>query len=179
VTFNLVTSVMFLWPLLIRRRRPFNASVRHRSGAIEIVRALRWSERIAPTDLVGSFVEGDTIYLMVRGRRFPVVVRHESAGDVGKTLAALGLPQKQSGSVLAAVARTVLYIDTIWGVAVPYPLPAVGAKVRVTGRYASSFMLESSRVEVHPDPERGILTLRTCVTMELAPKPASFPQLGP
>jgi len=82
-------------------------------------------------------------------------------------------------SLAVVVAPSAPYIDTIWKVAVPYPLPAVGAKVRVTGRYASSFTLDSSGIEVDPDPGRGILTLTTCVTMELAPKPASFPQLRP
>lgn len=70
-----------------------------------------------------------------------------------------------------------LYVDEIWGGSVPYPLPAVGAKVRIKGHYAFTFTKSSAGVEA--DPDHGVFTLDECVTLEPAPRPASFPQLGP
>jgi hypothetical protein len=48
------------------------------------------------------------------------------------------------------------YIDELWGVELPYPLPTVGAKVKVTGRYAVHFTRSSTGLVA--DPTHGILT---------------------
>ena len=45
----------------------------------------------------------------------------------------------------------------MWGVTVPFPLPAAGAKVRVIGRYARTFTRASSGIDV--DRENGIITV--------------------
>ncbi len=67
--------------------------------------------------------------------------------------------------------------DANWATDIPYPLPAVGAKVRVTGRYGVNFTLSSAGVDA--DPETGILTLTSTVTLERAPTPATLPGFGP
>jgi hypothetical protein len=66
------------------------------------------------------------------------------------------------------------YRDELWAVVVPYPLPAVGAKVKVTGRYGVNF--EKSSTGLSTDPEMGLFTVRAVETLERAPKPA---KLGP
>jgi hypothetical protein len=48
------------------------------------------------------------------------------------------------------------YSDTMWGVKLPNPLPAKGAKVTVTGTYATTFTQASAGTE--SDPIMGILT---------------------
>ena len=64
------------------------------------------------------------------------------------------------------------YVDELWAVPVPYPLPAVGAKVRVTGRYGVSFSRASSGIV--SDPTRGILTADKVETLEPAPTAAKL-----
>ena len=49
-----------------------------------------------------------------------------------------------------------LYKDEIWNVTVPYPLPAVGAKVKVTGKYGYSFTKSSTGIV--SDPTWGVMT---------------------
>jgi len=66
--------------------------------------------------------------------------------------------------------------DELWAKEIPQPLPAVGAKVKLTGRYGAMFALASSGIEV--DPRRGIVTLTRAEYLEPARTPASFPQLG-
>jgi hypothetical protein len=66
--------------------------------------------------------------------------------------------------------------DDILGVAVPFPLPAIGAKVEVTGRYQSGFGA-SERATF--DPPNGVLIYHSMITLERAPTPAAFPQLAP
>lgn len=69
------------------------------------------------------------------------------------------------------------YIDELWATEVPFPLPAVGAKVRVTGRYAFTFTRSSTGVVT--DPDFGIITVDKVETLAPAATPASFPQLQP
>jgi hypothetical protein len=49
-----------------------------------------------------------------------------------------------------------LYKDDVWMVDVPYPIPAVGTKVKVTGRYGFVFSKSSSGLV--SDPVNGVLT---------------------
>ena len=49
-----------------------------------------------------------------------------------------------------------LYKDEVWGVDVPYPIPAAGTKVKVKGRYGFIFTKSSSGIV--SDPKNGILT---------------------
>lgn len=65
--------------------------------------------------------------------------------------------------------------DELWAVPVPFPLPAVGAKVKVTGKYGVNFGKSSAGIE--SDPMNGILTYTTIEVLEPAPEPASFPQI--
>ena len=65
--------------------------------------------------------------------------------------------------------------DELWAVPVPYPLPAVDAKVRVTGKYGVNFARSSTGVEA--DPVNGIMNVTTIVYVEPSPEPAKFPQL--
>ena len=66
-----------------------------------------------------------------------------------------------------------LYSDALWAVDVPFPLPSVGAKVKVTGRYAFSFTKSSAGIT--SNPQYGILTVREVVYLEPAPTPAKLP----
>ena len=68
------------------------------------------------------------------------------------------------------------YVDEFWAVELPRPLPAPGAKVKVVGRYGALFTRSSGGIE--SDPHNGILTVTRVETLERAPAPARFPQLG-
>jgi hypothetical protein len=63
--------------------------------------------------------------------------------------------------------------DDVWNVDVPFPLPAPGAKVKVTGRYGFAFTRSSTGIVA--DPATGVFTVDRVETLETAPKPA---QLG-
>lgn len=63
--------------------------------------------------------------------------------------------------------------DTTWGVNLPKPLPAVGAKVRVKGGYSTDFSLSSGGLEA--DPILGILTYKEIEYLEQAPELATLP----
>ena len=67
--------------------------------------------------------------------------------------------------------------DANWGVYIPDPIPAVGAKVRVTGKYGVNFTLSSRGIEA--DPLKGIMTVTSTDTLERAPNPVVLPGLGP
>lgn len=62
--------------------------------------------------------------------------------------------------------------DDVWGVDVPFPLPAVGAKVRITGTY--DFNFTKSTTGMVSDPDNGILTFEKIEVLEPAETPASF-----
>jgi hypothetical protein len=65
------------------------------------------------------------------------------------------------------------YADEFWGVQVPNPLPAVGARVTVQGTYGALFTLASTGVEV--DPIMGVLTYAGMTVREAAPELATLP----
>ncbi|MBX3191942.1 MAG: hypothetical protein KF819_33435 [Labilithrix sp.] len=62
--------------------------------------------------------------------------------------------------------------DDIWNVDVPFPLPAVGAKVKVTGKYGFSFAKSSTGLV--SDPVNGVLTYEKVEVLEPAPEKAAF-----
>jgi hypothetical protein len=61
--------------------------------------------------------------------------------------------------------------DDMLNVDVPFPLPAVGAKVRVTGAYSVSKVVVSDMVS---EPIGGVMALQKLETTEPAPEPAKF-----
>jgi hypothetical protein len=63
--------------------------------------------------------------------------------------------------------------DTFWGVQIPVPLPSPGAKVRVTGRYATTFIGSSTGTEANPI--MGILTYQKIEYLEQAPELSTLP----
>ena len=63
--------------------------------------------------------------------------------------------------------------DTFWGKDIPKPIPAKGAKVRVTGPYSTTFTGASTGAEA--DPIMGILTYTKIETLEEAPELATLP----
>ncbi len=65
------------------------------------------------------------------------------------------------------------YNDSNWGVKVPNPLPAVGAKVTITGNYGVSFSKASSGAEA--DPFMGVMDFQEMTVQEPAPEPATLP----
>lgn len=65
-----------------------------------------------------------------------------------------------------------LYKDDIWSVDVPFPLPAVGAKVKVNGKYGFTFSKSSTGLV--SDPVNGVLTYEKLEYLEPAPAPAAF-----
>lgn len=64
-------------------------------------------------------------------------------------------------------------MDNTWGVELPFPLPAEGAKVKVEGTYSTSFTLASSGVV--SDPIMGVLTYKGIEYLEPAPELANLP----
>ncbi len=65
------------------------------------------------------------------------------------------------------------YNDANWGVKVPNPLPAAGAKVTVTGQYGVSFSKASSGAEA--DPFMGVMDFQEMTIQEPAPELATLP----
>jgi hypothetical protein len=65
------------------------------------------------------------------------------------------------------------YDDQLWGVKIPDPLPAKGAKVRVKGKYSTTFMKASSGAEA--DPYQGIIDYQEVTVIEPAPELATIP----
>ncbi len=65
-----------------------------------------------------------------------------------------------------------LFKDDIWSVDVPFPLPAVGAKVKVTGKYGFSFSKSSTGLV--SDPVNGVLTYEKMEVVEPAPEKVAF-----
>ena len=65
-----------------------------------------------------------------------------------------------------------LFKDDIWSVDVPFPLPAVGAKVKVTGKYGFTFSKSSTGLV--SDPVNGVITYEKVEVVEPAPEKASF-----
>jgi hypothetical protein len=67
------------------------------------------------------------------------------------------------------------YQDTFWGVAIPNPLPAVGAKVTVGGNYSTTFTQSSTGAEA--DPVMGLIAMQDIKVLEPAPELATLPGL--
>lgn len=65
-----------------------------------------------------------------------------------------------------------LYKDEVWGVDVPFPLPAVGAKVKVTGKYGYTFSKSSTGLV--SDPLNGVITYDKIEVLEPAADKVSF-----
>lgn len=65
-----------------------------------------------------------------------------------------------------------MYKDELWGGEVPYPLPAVGAKVKVTGKYG--FIFSKASTGLVSDPQYGVITYEKMETLEKAPAPVAF-----
>ncbi|MGC4092315.1 MAG: hypothetical protein QM756_31415 [Polyangiaceae bacterium] len=65
------------------------------------------------------------------------------------------------------------YSDTFWGVKIPNPLPAVGAKVNVTGNYGTTFTQSSTGAEA--DPVMGLMGMQELKELEAAPDLATLP----
>ncbi len=65
-----------------------------------------------------------------------------------------------------------LYKDEIWNVDVPFPLPAVGAKVKVTGKYGFTFSKASTGLV--SDPVNGVMTYEKMDVVEPASEKVSF-----
>lgn len=64
------------------------------------------------------------------------------------------------------------YRDDRWGVEVPIPLPAIGANVRVHGRYG--FLFTKSSTGMVADPENGVFTAASIDTLVPATTPAKL-----
>jgi hypothetical protein len=69
------------------------------------------------------------------------------------------------------------YDDQLWGVKVPNPLPAKGAKVTVKGKYSTTFMKASSGAEA--DPYQGIIDFQDVTVHEPASELATLPGMKP
>jgi hypothetical protein len=67
--------------------------------------------------------------------------------------------------------------DETWSVDVPYPLPAVGAKVKVSGTYGYSF--SKSTTGSVSDPTYGVMTYKKIEVLEPAATPAAFQNKKP
>lgn len=67
------------------------------------------------------------------------------------------------------------YSDTFWGVKIPNPLPAAGAKVSVTGTYGTTFTQSSTGAEA--DPFMGLMSMQEMKVLEEAPDLATLPGL--
>jgi hypothetical protein len=70
-----------------------------------------------------------------------------------------------------------LYKDELWAVDVPFPLPAVGAKVKITGKYGVNFAKSSTGIAA--DPLNGIMTYGKVDYLEPSTEPAAFPGKTP
>jgi hypothetical protein len=64
------------------------------------------------------------------------------------------------------------YKDEMWNIEVPYPLPAVGAKVKITGKYGFTFTKSSTGIV--SDPVNGVMTYEKQEVVEPAPEKVSF-----
>ena len=65
-----------------------------------------------------------------------------------------------------------LYKDGAWGMDVPFPLPADGAKVKVTGKYGFTFSRASGGLV--SEPQSGIVSFEKMDQLEPPPSPAAF-----
>jgi len=67
-------------------------------------------------------------------------------------------------------------MDDILNVQLPLPLPAIGAKVKITGAYNVAKTVVSDMVS---EPSGGVMALQKMETVEAAPSPAAFATKNP
>lgn len=65
-----------------------------------------------------------------------------------------------------------LYKDEVWSIDVPFPLPAVGAKVKITGKFGYTFSKSSTGIV--SDPANGVMTYAKIEYLEPATAPLAF-----
>ena len=65
-----------------------------------------------------------------------------------------------------------LYKDEVWSVELPFPMPAVGAKVKITGKYGYTFSKSSTGIV--SDPQNGVLTYSKIEYLEPPTAPLAF-----
>jgi len=65
------------------------------------------------------------------------------------------------------------HLDTFWGIKLPNPLPAKGAKVTVTGTYSTTFSGASAGAEA--DPIMGLMHMQEMKVLEPSPELATLP----
>lgn len=65
------------------------------------------------------------------------------------------------------------FMDNFWGIKVPDPLPAKGAKVTVSGDYSTTFTKATTGAVA--DPIMGLLTYEEMQTLEPGPEEATLP----
>ena len=63
--------------------------------------------------------------------------------------------------------------DELWAVPPPFPLPNVGAKIKVTGKYGVNFGRSSAGIE--SDPQNGIMTYTKIEYIEPPAEPVQLP----
>jgi hypothetical protein len=62
--------------------------------------------------------------------------------------------------------------DEVWNSDIPYPIPGIGEKVKVTGRYGTTSAKASSGLVT--DPQNGVLTYSSLEVLEPPTEPAAF-----
>ncbi|MFO0554905.1 MAG: hypothetical protein U0271_41395 [Polyangiaceae bacterium] len=72
--------------------------------------------------------------------------------------------------------RAAIKVDDSYGKTIPNPIPAVGAKVKITGKYGKSYDMSTSTIA---DPRFGIMAARSIEVVEQAPELGSLPYMDP
>ena len=67
--------------------------------------------------------------------------------------------------------------DELWGIEIPFPLPGVGAKLKVTGKYGVNFAKSSTGIEA--DPMNGIMTYQVGGKWEYVDPPPPWDDKNP
>lgn len=67
--------------------------------------------------------------------------------------------------------------DDFWGITIPNPIPAKGAKVRIVGTHSNEFTKATTGIEA--DPVMGILDPERVEVLSPAPKKATLPGMRP
>jgi hypothetical protein len=92
--------------------------------------------------------------------------------DAMKKYKDLKEPPKHPATPDLAGKPGMLVSDELWAVEIPYPIPSVGAKVKVTGRYGVIFGKSSAGLVT--DPTSGVMTYGSMDTLEPPIAPAAF-----
>lgn len=72
--------------------------------------------------------------------------------------------------------RPAIKVEDSYGKTIPNPIPAVGAKVKITGKYGKSYDMSTSTIA---DPRFGIMAARSIEVIEQAPELGSLPYMEP